>query len=118
MFSLRDEFSVDPYAKTATAWGRAALWVVSSCFMPCSLRRCQPGQVPRDSLNPDYRGYPWRLLSKILGLVSTANSTEAAATAYVVGVAEHAPRLVGGENESIGFSEGELGIHGDHVQES
>ena len=29
MLSLGGKFSVDPYTKTATAWGRAALWVVS-----------------------------------------------------------------------------------------
>ena len=52
MFSLTGKFLVDPYTKAAAVWGRAACPVVSNGFMPRSLRRCQPGQVPRDSLNP------------------------------------------------------------------
>ena len=48
---------MDPYTKAAAVWGRAASPVVSNGFMPRSLRRCQPGQVPRDSLNP-FSGVP------------------------------------------------------------
>ena len=52
MFSLTEKYLVDPYTKAAAVWGRAAFSMVSNGFMPRSLRRCQPGQVPRDSLNP------------------------------------------------------------------
>ena len=81
-------------------------------FMPRSLRRCQPGQVPRDSLNPVFRGTPgghekhkWAGLHRKLGSPTAAPT----ACSYCA--------LLCGENECVGFSECEFGVLGGHIHE-
>ena len=81
-------------------------------FMPLSLRRCQPGQVPRDSLNPVFRGTPsghekhkWAGLHRKLGSPTAAPT----ACSYCA--------LLCGENECVGFSECEFGVLGGHIHE-
>ena len=64
--------------------------------------------VPLTVHQKDTRAGLHRKLSEMADMADVA-------MAYVVEVSS---RLPGGENERIGFAEGELGIQGDHVHES
>ncbi len=64
--------------------------------------------VPLAVHEKDTRAGLHRKLSEMAAMVDVA-------MAYVVEVSSCLP---GGENERIGFAEGELGIQGDHVHES